>query len=72
MQAKPDYLLALCLGAASAALSGMQAQAGKLTSHALRLNPRLRISNMLRIQPFHRRGDAAIWLEGLRKAGLPE
>jgi TolB-like protein len=72
LQVKPDYLLALCLAAASAAHSGMQTEAGKMIPRALRLNPRLRISNILKIQPFHRRGDAAEWINGLHKAGLPE
>jgi TolB-like protein len=72
MRDKPDYLLALCLAAASAAQSGMQVEAEKLMSRALRLNPRLQISDMVRIQTFHRQGDAAKWVDGLRKAGLPQ
>jgi adenylate cyclase len=72
LQVKPDYLLALCLAAASAALLDMQPEAERQMSRVLRLNPKLRISNILPIQPFHRQGDATRWLDAMRKAGLPE
>jgi adenylate cyclase len=72
MRSKPDYLLGLCLTAANGTHASREAEARKAVAHALRLYPHLRISSIVTLQHFYREDDAARWLDGLRKAGLPE
>jgi TolB-like protein/class 3 adenylate cyclase/tetratricopeptide (TPR) repeat protein len=69
---RPNYLSALRVAAASHALSGHPHEAQSYISRALELDPELRISNLRdRIGPFRPDG-LAMYIDALRKAGLPE
>jgi TolB-like protein len=68
----PDFLLAICVFAASNALAGRLAPARKGIARARECNSDLRISNLGDLAPFRRAEDMAHVIKGLRKAGLPE
>jgi hypothetical protein len=68
----PDFLLAMCILAASSSLSGRLGQAQRGVARALECNPGLRVSTLGDLVPFRRSNDLAAFAEGLRKAGLPE
>ena len=68
----PDFLLTLCVSAASNALAGRLAPARKGLARVRERNSDLRISNLGDIAPFRRAEDMAHFVKGLRKAGLPE
>jgi adenylate cyclase len=69
---RPNYQLANCLAAASAALAGQPAEARKATERLRRLNPALRNADAGVIQMIRRPEDLARWTDALRKAGLTE
>ena len=69
---KPNFLLPLCLMAASAALAGRQAAAEKAIARVCLIDPNLRRSNLDGFFPFQRVEDFARMAEGMRLAGLPE
>jgi TolB-like protein/tetratricopeptide (TPR) repeat protein len=69
---KPDYLLAACIVAASRALAGRIEDARNAVASLRRLDPELRISNLKSVVSYLRERDFAKWVDGLRKAGLPE
>jgi len=58
--------------AASAALSGNDAEAQVAMAHIRRMVPSLRLANLKDFMPTRRPEDFARWSDGLRKAGLPE
>jgi hypothetical protein len=60
------------MAAASHALSGRLAQAQKALTRMREIDPKLRISNLAELVPFRAAQDFARYVEGLRKAGLPE
>jgi TolB-like protein len=66
------HLLATCMGAASNALLGRQAEAEKVIVHLSQLSPGLRLSNLGDRFPIKRSEDLAKLTDALRKAGLPE
>jgi TolB-like protein/class 3 adenylate cyclase/Tfp pilus assembly protein PilF len=72
LQAKTDFHPALRLAAAAEALAGNMDAAQKYRVRLQQLDPTLRLGNVRdkssRYQPQH----FAVYLEGLRKAGLPE
>ena len=68
----PDFLLAICMFAASNALAGRLPPARKGITRALECNPDLRISNLGDLAPFRRADDMTHFARGLRAAGLPE
>jgi len=69
---QPNFLAAIRVGAVSNALAGRLDQARGYVARALELDPDLRISNLKdRFGPM-RPQDFAVYVEGLRKAGLPE
>ncbi len=68
----PDFLLAICMFAASHALAGRLPPARKGITRALECNPDLRISNLGDLAPFRRAEDMTHFARGLRAAGLPE
>ena len=72
MRENPNFLLAVCMAAASNALAGRLEPAQKAMARALECNPDLRMSNLGDQAPFRRAKDFATFAEGLRKAGLPE
>jgi hypothetical protein len=61
-----------CVVAASVALSGQAAEADVSMAVLRRLDPDMRISNLEDRFPISRLQDFARWVDGLRKAGLPE
>lgn len=63
-----NFLMAICLAAASAALAGRIEEARKTMARVRELNPRLSLSNL----PIPRPADFSKWSEGVKKAGLPE
>jgi len=69
---QPDSIHSAAVAAASAALAGNAATAGKAMAHLRKLMPDLRLSNLENLYPLRRAQDFRRWAEGLRKAGLPE
>jgi hypothetical protein len=72
MREHPTFLLAICISAASNALTGRLEPAQKAMTRALKCNPDLRVSKLKDLAPFRRAEDLAKFAQGLRKAGLPE
>ena len=69
---QPSYVGGIRILAASKALTGQAEEAHEVINHMLQLDPALRISNLKdRISPL-RPEDFAKYVDGLRKAGLPE
>jgi hypothetical protein len=68
----PNFLLVICISAASNALAGRLQPAQKVMARALECNPDLRASNLEDLAPFRRAEDLALFAKGLREAGLPE
>ena len=72
LQQNSNYLPGIRMAAASHALSGRLAQAQKALTRMRQIDPELRISNLAELVPFRAAQDFARYVEGLRKAGLPE
>jgi TolB-like protein len=73
LREQPNFLAALRVAAASNALAGRLEKAQKLMARLRQLDPVLRISNLADVSaPLRRPEDRQRWVEGLRKAGLPE
>jgi len=71
-RAKPDFLYAACIAAASAALAGRSEAARKAMKLVRRNDPQLRVANLKEVISYLQPADFAKWQEGLRLAGLPE
>jgi TolB-like protein len=69
---RPGYLTALRLAAASSALAGHPEDARLVRKRLCQLDPTLRVSNIGDRIPLRRSEHLAIYVEGLRKAGLSE
>jgi TolB-like protein/tetratricopeptide (TPR) repeat protein len=72
MRQRPDFVISLCVAAASGALAGRLAEAQATMARLRQLEPALRIADLKELSPFDQPDDAARWEEALRKAGLPE
>jgi len=73
LREQPNHLAALRAAAASNALAGRPERAQKLMARVCHLDPTLRLSNLAdTMAPLRRPEDRDKWVEGLRKAGLPE
>jgi TolB-like protein/Tfp pilus assembly protein PilF len=68
----PDVLRVFAFGAASHALAGRMDEARRAMRHVRRLGPALRLSGVEDWVVLRRPEDLATFVEGLRKAGLPE
>ena len=68
----PDFLLAICMFAASNAFTGRLERAREGIARARERNPDLRISNLGDLAPFRRAEHLALFAKGLREAGLPD
>jgi len=68
----PSFLLAVAVLAASHALAGRIAEAQRAMAEVRRLDPGLRLSKVGDWLPIHRTENLATFVDGLRKAGLPE
>jgi TolB-like protein/class 3 adenylate cyclase len=66
------YPPAIRVAAASYALSGQIGKAQTYVGQMLEIDPTLRASNLKGLVPFRRTADVARYVDGLRKAGLPE
>ena len=72
LRERPNFPLVLRLASASFALSGRVEEAHKLISRLRQINPMLRVQHVKDLFPLRRPEDLARYIEGLRKAGLPE
>ncbi len=73
LRENPNLQQALRVAAASHALAGRLEEAQKAIARMRQLDPDLRISNLKdRLPTFRRPEDFARYVEGLRKAGVPE
>jgi TolB-like protein len=68
----PVFLLAVSIIAASHALAGRMDEARRAMEHLRKLDPALHLSALQDWLRFKRPEDAALFAEGLRRAGLPE
>jgi TolB-like protein len=71
LREKPEYHNALRVAAASNALARRMDEAHSAMARSLRLHPTPHISNLKTEVPLRRPEDLARYVEGLRKAGLP-
>jgi tetratricopeptide (TPR) repeat protein len=67
-----NYLPAALFAAASHALAGRTEEAQPAMKRVRQIDPTLRLSNFTHLIPLRRAQDAAILVERMRKAGLPE
>jgi tetratricopeptide (TPR) repeat protein len=67
-----NYAFAMRVAAASHALAGRVAEAQKAIARLCQLDPQLRLSTLGDVISPLRPDDRAKYVEGLRKAGLPE
>jgi len=68
----PNSHQALRAVALSCAWAGRSEQAHKAIDRLLKIDPTLRISNLVNVTPLQRPEDIERYQEGMRKAGLPE
>lgn len=68
----PNYFFASVACACTRALTGRLEDARLVLASAREINPTLRISNLRDLEPLRRPEDLATWVDGMRKAGLPE
>jgi tetratricopeptide (TPR) repeat protein len=68
----PNYYPALRVFAASNALAGRLEDAQKAMARLRELDPTVRVSDLRDLMPRRRPEDVTRYVEGLRKAGLPE
>src|SRR5262245_25266604 len=72
VRAHPNYALASGIAAASAAHAGRLAEAEKSVARMRSFKPDLRIADLVEVFPVRRPEHRSAWVEGLRKAGLPD
>jgi adenylate cyclase len=68
----PNDQILLRMAAASHALAGQITDAQKALARVRHLDPALRLSKIAELAPCRRPEDVAKYVEGMRKAGLPE
>jgi TolB-like protein len=68
----PSFLMVVAIIAASHALAGRADEARRAMQHLRQLDPVLRASNLKDWLPIRHQQDLAVFVDGLRKAGLPE
>jgi TolB-like protein len=68
----PNFVLGVCISAASNAFAGRIEAAERAIARALECDPGLRLSNLKNLTPFERAEDFALFADGLSKAGLPD
>ena len=72
LQMRPDWPAALRASAMSHALAGREPLAQKAMTRLRTLQPTLRLSNLHEQMFLHRPEHMEKFIEGMRKAGLPE
>lgn len=68
----PSFLMVVAIIAATRALNNRQEDAKRAMEEVRKLDPALRVSNLTGWLPISRPEHLSIFVEGLRKAGLPE
>jgi TolB-like protein/class 3 adenylate cyclase/Tfp pilus assembly protein PilF len=68
----PNDLPLLRVAAASHAFAGDMADAQRTITRVRQLDPALRVSKVAELAPYRRPEDVSRYVEGMRKAGLPE
>lgn len=68
----PNFLMVAAIIAACHALAGRADEARLAMGHLRRLDPKLRLSNLTNWLPIRRPENLATFMDGLRRAGLPE
>ena len=69
---RPGLVMFMCIAAASAALVRRTHDAQRIVARILQANPGVGISTVSDVFPMRRPEDTARWIDGLKKAGLPE
>ncbi len=69
---RPGFLLYMCIAAVSAALADRKDDAQRIVARMLQNDPSVKISKVSTLIPLRRPEDNARWVDGLRRAGLPE
>ncbi|TIS99326.1 BTAD domain-containing putative transcriptional regulator [Mesorhizobium sp.] len=70
---QPNYVSAMRVVAAGHALAGRLSEAQQMMARVCEFDPSLRLSNLAEVlPPFYRPDDRSRYIEGLRKAGLPD
>jgi TolB-like protein len=73
LRSQPNYASAMRVAAAGHALAGRLSEAQQMMARLCEFDPLLRLSNLAEVlPPFHRPDDRSRYIEGLRKAGLPD
>ncbi|UVC13579.1 BTAD domain-containing putative transcriptional regulator [Mesorhizobium onobrychidis] len=73
LRSQPNYASATRVATASYVLAGRLSEAEKMMARLRELDPTLRLSNLAEVlPPFYRTDDRSRYIEGLRKAGLPD
>jgi tetratricopeptide (TPR) repeat protein len=72
MREQPDSVNSTSVVAASAALAGDQVVAASAMARLRQLMPDLCIFNLRDLFPIRQPSDFDLWVQGMRKAGLPE
>lgn len=72
LRERPEFLLYIAIGAASAALLGREADARKLVTRLDGIHPGVTANEVAMLFPLRRSSDLEHWKDGLRKAGLPD
>jgi tetratricopeptide (TPR) repeat protein len=68
---RPGFLLYACIAASAAALASRSEDAGRIVGRMLRADPALNVSKVRNIIPLRRSQDIALWVDGLKRAGVP-
>jgi TolB-like protein/Flp pilus assembly protein TadD len=69
---RPNYLFGCVIRAVSQTLAGRREDAKRSFLRVRELDPKLRISDLIEMEPLRRAEHREIWTRGLREAGLPE
>ncbi|WP_287196084.1 BTAD domain-containing putative transcriptional regulator [Mesorhizobium sp.] len=73
LRSQPNYASAMRVAAAGHALAGRLLEAQQIMARLCAFDPLLRLSNLAEVlPPFYRPDDRSRYIEGLRKAGLPD
>jgi tetratricopeptide (TPR) repeat protein len=72
LQEHPTLHNALRAAAAANACAGRMEQSRKYVQRLLRVDPGLRVSVLMDITPLRRPADRTMYLDAMRKAGLPK
>ena len=71
-QTSPESPLPFIGLAIAYSLSGRQQESKKAAEEVMKINPRFSIAAYAKTLPYKNQSDKDTWIEGLRKAGLPE